>query len=112
MPDMLTWTRQNTMRDMTNKGLPEAWRNGPLLTQATYPEVIVTRAVSDGQSLELVLRAGADPVRTTLGFGRLVPGRSYRVVQTGEVLAADAQGKASLTFDLDRRSELTLVPVV
>lgn len=112
MPDMLTWTRQNTMRDMTNKGLPEAWRNGPLLTQATYPEVIVTRAVSDGHALELVLRAGVDPVRTTLGFGRLVPGRSYRVVQTGAVLAADAQGKASLTFDLDRRSELTLVPVV
>lgn len=110
MADALTWTRRNTVRDMVTKGLPEAWRTGPLLTQATYPEVLVTRAVSDGQALSLVLRAGGDPVRTRLGFGRLVPGRTYRVVQTGERLTAGADGTASLDFALDRRSQLDLVP--
>lgn len=109
--DMLTWTRRNTVRDMVNKGLPEAWKTGPLLTRATYPEVLVTRAVSDGSALELVLRAGGEPVRTELGFGRLKPGGGYRVVETGQALIADAQGQASLTFDLDKRSQLTLVPV-
>lgn len=110
LPDMLTWTRRNTVRDMVNKGLPDAWRKGPLLTRATYPEVIVTRAVSDGQKLDLVLRAGADPVSTELGFGRLTPGRGYRVVETGQKIVADFQGNAGLTFNLDRRSTLTLVP--
>jgi hypothetical protein len=112
MPDMLTWTRANTVRDMVNRGLPQAWRTGPLLAKATYPEAIVTRAVSDGQALDLVLRAGGEPVRTELGFARLVPGRGYRVVQTGQGVTADAQGRASLVFDLDARSALTLVPVV
>lgn len=111
MPDMLTWTRRNTVRDMINKGLPQAWATGPLLSKASYPEVIVTRAVSDGEALELVLRAGNDPVRTRLGFGRLKPGQHYRIVQTEQTLIADGQGNASLDFDLDRRSELTLVPV-
>ncbi|MBV1689482.1 hypothetical protein KRR38_17815 [Novosphingobium sp. G106] len=110
MADMLTWTRRNTVRDMVTKGLPEAWRNGPLLDEATYPEVIVTRAVSDGAALSLVLRGGNKPVRTRLGFARLVPGRGYRVVQTGERLTADAQGRASLDFQPDDRSVLDLVP--
>jgi hypothetical protein len=110
MADALTWSRRNTVRDMVNKGLPEAWRTGPLLAEARYPEVIVTRAVSDGQALGLVLRAGSEPVRTQLGFSRLVPGRRYRVVQTGEVLSAAPDGTASLAFDLDKRSVLDLVP--
>ena len=67
--------------------------------------------MSDGQALELVLRAGGEPVRTELGFGRLKPGGGYRVVETGQALIADAQGQANLIFDLDKRSQFTLVPV-
>lgn len=109
MADALSWTSRNTVRDMVNKGLPEAWRSGPLLAEANYPEVIVTRALSDGVGLNLVLRAGAEPVRTRLAFARLVPGRIYRVVQTGEQLTAGADGTASLEYDLDWRSLLDLV---
>ncbi|HZU62587.1 MAG TPA: hypothetical protein VFF98_02805, partial [Novosphingobium sp.] len=112
MADAMTWTRANTVRDMVTKGLPEAWRRGPLLAEAAYPEVIVTRAVSDGAALALVLRAGAGPVRTRLGFARLVPGRRYRVVQSGQEITAGADGTATLDFALDRRSLLDLVPVV
>ncbi|GAC1577084.1 MAG: hypothetical protein NVS3B5_08980 [Sphingomicrobium sp.] len=110
--DSQTWTRRNTVRDMVNKGLPEAWRTGPLLSDATYPEVIVTRAVSDGVALNLVLRAGSDPCRTRLGFSRLKPGRSYRVVQTGQMVVAALDGTASLDFELAQRSVLDLVPEV
>ena len=110
MADSQTWTRRNTVRDMVNKGLPEAWRKGPLLAEATYPDVIVTRAVSDGAALDLVLRAGAEPCRTKLGFARLTPGASYRVVQTGETVKASTDGTATLDFNLDKRSELRLVP--
>ncbi|MEJ5978900.1 hypothetical protein WG901_19760 [Novosphingobium sp. PS1R-30] len=110
MADALTWTRRNTVRDMVTKGLPEAWSKGPLLAEAVYPETIVTRAVSDGRALSLVLRAGEGPKRVKLGFARLVPERGYRVVQTGQRVTADALGKAALDFNLDSRSELDLVP--
>lgn len=110
MADSQTWTKRNTVRDMVNKGLPEAWRKGPLLAEANYAEATVTRAVSDGSALDLVLRAAAEPCRTQLGFARLSPGGSYRVVQTGEKVTAAADGTAGLAFNLDKRSELRLVP--
>jgi hypothetical protein len=109
MADALTWTGRNTVRDMVNKGLPEAWRKGPVLAEATYPDVIVTRAVSDGVGLNLVLRAGSRPIRTRLGFARLMPDRHYRIIQTGERLTAATDGTATLEFDLDTRSALDLV---
>lgn len=112
MADALTWTRRNTVRDMVTKGLPEAWKTGPLLADASYPEAVVTRAVSDGRALSLVLRPGGDPVTTRLGFARLVPGAVYRVVQTGEQLTADVQGKAALDVNLAARVQIDLVPVV
>lgn len=110
MADSQTWTKRNTVRDMVNKGLPEAWRMGPLLAGANYAEATVTRAVSDGSALDLVLRAADAPCRTTLDFARLAPNGSYKVLQTGEVLKAGADGTASLAFNLDKRSELRLVP--
>jgi len=112
MADALTWTRRNTVRDMVTKGLPEAWRKGPVLAEATYPEAIVTRAVSDdGEALDLVIRAGDKPCITKLGFARLMPGRSYRVVETGETLVAANDGTATIDFALDTRSEIRLVPM-
>ena len=111
MADALTWSKRNTVRDMVTKGLPDVWKTGPILADATYPEAVVTRAVSDGSALNLVLRAGSDPCTTSLGFGRLVPGRTYRVVQTGETLQAGADGTATLAFNLDKRSEIDLVPL-
>lgn len=110
--DSQTWTRRNTVRDMVNTGLPAAWRTGPLLAEAKYPEVIVTRAVSDGSALSLVLRAGVGPCRTKLDFSRLIPGRSYRVTQSGQSLVAAQDGTASLEIDLAERTVIDLVPRV
>ncbi|MFA7594878.1 MAG: hypothetical protein WCY92_00875 [Novosphingobium sp.] len=108
--DAMTWTRANTVRDMVNRGLPQAWRTGPILSEARYPEVIVTRAVTDGEALELVLRAGGEAGTTELGLDRLVPGKSYHIRQTGANLTADSQGKARFTIPLAGRVELTIVP--
>ena len=64
-------TPKDNSRDMVNKGLPEAWKTGPILAEASYPAVIVARAVTDGQALDLVLHAGAEPGPQRLGFARL-----------------------------------------
>lgn len=109
--DAVSWTRANTVRDMINTGLPEAWRNGPLLAEATYPDVIVTRAVSDGKALDLVLVPGEGPTEAKLGLARLRPGGRYRVEQTGEVLTADIFGKASFVIGLAERREVSIRPL-
>jgi hypothetical protein len=108
----MTWSRRNTIRDMVNKGLPEAWAKGPILSDAQYPEVIVARAVTDGQALNLVLHPGGDPVEADLGLSRLVPGRSYRVVQTGAPIIADGLGCAAFKARIDGRTPIDIVPVV
>jgi hypothetical protein len=108
----MTWGRRNTIRDMVNKGLPDAWAKGPILSQAGYPDVIVARAVTDGHALNLVLHPGGDSVEADLGLSRLVPGRGYRVVQTGASVMADAQGGALINVRLDGRTPVDIVPVV
>ncbi len=109
----MTWSGRNTIRNMVNKGLPESWARGPLLTGANYPEVIVARAVSDGAALNLVLHPGGGastggPVK--IRFGRLVPGRGYRIVQNGDRFTASTAGTHERTVVLDGRTELDIVP--
>jgi hypothetical protein len=104
--------RADTWYQIINGGVPDAWRTGPRLAAAPSPEVRVARAVSDGQSLELVLRHGrAGPGRRRLAVDRLDPGRAYRI--TGAVEAAvraDAGGCALLEVDVEDRREVRLIP--
>lgn len=106
-----SWGGRNTIRDMVNVGLPEAWAKGPILADAVYPDVIVGRAVTDGTALELVLHPGAGERRSDIGLDRLVPGRNYRIIETDERFVAGMDGKARLTVVLTGRTPLTIVPV-
>lgn len=104
--------REDAFRGLVNDGFPQAWRNGPRLAEASYPDVIVTHAVTDGQALDLVLRPGNGAVRTTVGFDRLVPGRRYAVSgATVSTVAADAHGRASAEIQLDGRLEVRVAPL-
>lgn len=105
------WGGRNTIRDMVNKGLPEAWARGPILADAPYPQVIVGRAVTDGDALDLVLHPGGEGGPAEIGLSRLVPGRGYRVVQTGAQFTGTADGTARLSVTLDGRTPIQIVPV-
>ncbi|MGW0890246.1 linalool dehydratase/isomerase domain-containing protein [Saccharopolyspora sp. NPDC002578] len=104
--------RQHALRDLLGHGgVPQAWRTGPRLAEAAYPDVLVARAVTDGRALDLVLRPGAGPVRTVLAVDRLVPGSAYRVAGAcADEVTADARGRAVVEVDLDGRRELRLYP--
>ena len=41
-----------SIRDLVADGLPAAWREGPLLETVEYPDVLVSKAVSDGAALD------------------------------------------------------------
>jgi hypothetical protein len=103
--------RRSALRDLVVFGAPEAWRRGPVLADAAYPDVLVAKAVTDGQALDLVLLPGAGPVRTRIGIERLVPHRTYAVTGAvdGEVVASSA-GAAVVDVELGGRRELRIAP--
>lgn len=97
--------------DMIEKGMPAAWLEGPQIESVPYPAVVVSRAVSDGEALEAVIRSTNGGGRVDVGLSQLRPGASYDV--TGAVdstLSADERGDALLQVDLDGRRELRVVP--
>lgn len=99
------------MRRLLDGNLPTAWQRGPILTAATYPEVLVARAETDGTALDLVLRPGNGPTSTTLTVGRLVPGSMYDVTgATTAVVRADGDGYARIPIDLRSRLEVAVRP--
>ncbi|MDT5225953.1 MAG: hypothetical protein QOG19_3360, partial [Mycobacterium sp.] len=92
---------------------PQAWRAGPVLSDAPYPDVLVSRAVSDGRALELELVSGTHGGRVELGFERLAPGAGYRLEGVAtQTLTADGTGRAAIQLDLDRRTPLQLIPEI
>jgi hypothetical protein len=103
--------RHNGLRDLVAHDTPTAWARGPRLAEAAYPDVLVARAVTDGTALDLVLRPGVGPVRTTLALDRLRPGTGYLVDGAGEQLVtADSHGRAHLEVDLGDRLEVRIRP--
>jgi hypothetical protein len=76
-----------------------------------YPAVLVARAFSHGDDLDLVLHPGAGGGRETLGLRQLVPGRRYAVVGAEEPsITADGDGSARLDVELHGRTEVCITP--
>jgi Linalool dehydratase/isomerase len=101
--------RPSGLRDLLGHGAPEAWRTGPRLTGAAYPDVLVARAVTDGRALDLTLLPGGGPVRTTLALDRLTPHRCYTTSGTrAATVTADAEGRALVEVDLGGRLEIRI----
>lgn len=101
-----------TRRKMHEQGVLPSDRDGPLLLQAPYPDVLVTHASNDNGVLQLVLRPGRPQAlggEFALDFGQLVAGSRYRVDGAlSEDLVADSLGKLSLRLRLQGRTALRL----
>jgi hypothetical protein len=104
--------RKQGFFDLVRTGCPPAWRQGPVLAGADYPDVLVARAVTDGTALDLVLRPGRGGGRRALRIEQLAPGRDYAL--TGAVAGnatAGADGVAVVEVDLDDRRAVRVAPV-
>lgn len=105
------FTRENAMADLLAGEVPPEWKTGPVLAQAAYPDVLVTRAVTDGRALDVVLRPGNGGGRTVLGLERLSPRHDYLVSGAVEdTVTAGDDGRALVTVDLEDRHEVLLRP--
>jgi len=94
------------------EGPPKYVFEGPVLSDATYPDVLVARAFSDGTNLDLVLYPGqADGNGTAhiLGLGRLKPGHSYAVEGAEPAhLEVGEDGAASIEVTLSDRTPVNI----
>ncbi len=103
--------RRDDFRNVIVQGPPESVFRGPILTEANYPDVLVARAFSNGEDLELVLHPGAAHGAQQIKLERLKPGAAYAMSGGDEQsFTADASGTASLIVDLRGRTPLHVVP--
>jgi hypothetical protein len=90
--------------------------SGPVLSDAPWPQVLVTIARSDdGTSLDLAVRPGPSggDAPVSLGFTQLQPGVDYRLAGDGVdvVATAGADGTARVDLALTAPRRLRLAPV-
>lgn len=105
------FARGNGLRDLIRGEVPEQWKTGPILGDAAYPDVLVAKAVTDGVSLDLVLRPGDGRRRVRLGLQRLIPNRPYRLTGATETtVLADEHGAAVIGVDLGGRHVVRVCP--
>ena len=103
--------RTGDFRNSFVKGPPASAFTGPQLAGASYPEVLVAKATSSGDDLDLVVYPGRGNGRQTLGLARLKPGSAYRVAGRSDLdFRADDQGTARLEVDLAGRTRLAIAP--
>ncbi|WP_447766168.1 linalool dehydratase/isomerase domain-containing protein [Sphingopyxis panaciterrae] len=83
--------------------------DGPRLARATYPDVLIARAVAGARSLDLVLYPGGGAAVSTIGIAGLLPGRHYLTgLALPKFLCADASGAATIDVPLRGRTHLSI----
>jgi hypothetical protein len=104
--------RKDDWRKTVTQGVEGCTVSGPILTEAAYPDVLVARAFSHGEDLELVLYPGKADGEQSLKVERLLPGRRYSVHIADERMSfeADATGTACLRVSLKGRTALIIAP--
>lgn len=100
-------------RDANCTRPPSSALHGPILSEASYPDVLVARAVSDGEDLQLLLHPGRAPeIAQTLSIERLQPHRRYRLDGAVESeAAADVTGRLRLQVQLCGPTVVRVLPL-
>lgn len=95
------------------EGPDEKTLSGPILEQADYPDVLVARAFSHGDDLDLVLYPGHAGVSAKrLGLAQLHPSVFYRVAGADvQGVRADDEGRAMLDVTLRGETRVRLEPM-
>jgi Linalool dehydratase/isomerase len=103
--------RRDDFRKAVTQGPPESALRGPILAGAKYPDVLVARAFSNGDDLELVLYPGAGQGAQSIRLERLRPGANY-VMRNGaeQRFTADSSGAVDLQIDLHDRTRAHITP--
>lgn len=100
---------QGDWKDLILRGPSETAVTGPLLTDCPFPQVLVARAVSSGDDLDLVLYNGEDSGEQEITVEQLEKNGAYVDACTGRRFTADETGRAVLRIDLNGRTPVHIV---
>jgi hypothetical protein len=102
--------RRDDFRTAVCDGPPASTLTGPILEDAPYPDVLVAKAFSRGNDLELVLRPGRGGGIYQIKLARLKPGATYEITDDSGVpcdsITADGKGTAHYAVTLTDRLAL------
>jgi len=99
----------NYFHELIANGPRECTFQGPLLAEVTYPDVLVAKAWSDGENLDLVLYDGEGAVSSIIKLERLRPNQKYQLGDQN--FKADAAGRSAIQVQVNGRTALCLKPV-
>ncbi|MDR1217882.1 MAG: hypothetical protein LBJ99_04750 [Oscillospiraceae bacterium] len=102
--------RKGDWTDIILRGPDETAKTGPILADCAFPEVMVAKASSGGDDLELVLYNGEEPGEYAIRLGRLKPETAYTVAGTDRTFNSDVSGEAELTVHIDGRTPVHITP--
>ena len=100
---------QGDWKDLILRGPAETAITGPQLTDCAFPQVLVARAVSNGDDLDLVLYNGEDSGEQEITVEQLDKSGRYMDECSGQVFTADENGKAVLRIMLSGRTPVHIV---
>lgn len=101
------WAKAGDWKSTILDGPGENALKGPILDECTYPDVMVSRAISrDGEGLDLILYSGSDNKVQNITLRRLIPGEEYVAEGVGQSFTADGDGNAVLTVRLSDRTPI------
>jgi hypothetical protein len=93
-----------------NRGPVETAFTGPILSGASFEEVLVAKAFSHtGTDLDLVLYNNGEAGVFELGVSRLKAGMNYSVGV--ETVTADQKGEVTIKVKVDGRTQVLVQPV-
>lgn len=99
--------RLGRFQDWTNmiqRGPPECVKQGPVLEECDFPDVLVAKCYSrDGESVDVVLYPGRQGGVFRLGFRRCKAGEKYSLL--GKEAVADRDGWARFEVPIHGRTE-------
>ena len=105
-----TWSKRGDWQRLINEGPRRGAFTGPILSDCSYPQVLVARAVSDGNDLDLVLYNGSEPDEQTLTIERLQPNSSYSVEGASiDTCVSDENGRLKIAVYLSGRTPVRFV---
>ncbi|MCB1474590.1 MAG: hypothetical protein H6883_02185 [Rhodobiaceae bacterium] len=100
----------NGLRNLTTRRDTGA---GPQLMIAPYPEIVIRRAISRGDILDILIEPGRPDVSSVLEFGDMKPQRLYRTgLPAQPFIKSDRLGRARLRIALVKPTRIALEPVV
>ncbi len=102
-------SKKGDWQDIILRKTSDAALHGPILTDCRFPQVMVAKAYSSGNDLDLVLYNGEEAGEEIIRIERLQPNAIYRIEGTERTFSADAEGCANLSIFLDGRTPLHIV---